>query len=218
MSFSCKCVAVFIAVSFVGKVWGGPPLTFAERDPQYRLQPSDSIEVQYRYTPEYNATVTVQPDGCVSLQLVGSVKVAGLSSVEAAHAIANKAAEELNKPEVTVLIKDFVRPFFVVAGQVAHPGRFEMHGSMNAVEAIAISGGFKESSKHSQVLLVRKVNAQYAQVTVLDMKKLMKSDGISENPEILSGDMLVVPQNTVSKLDRYVQWSASSLYGIAVLR
>jgi polysaccharide export outer membrane protein len=191
---------------------------FQERNPLYRLQSSDTIEVAYRYTPEYNSTVSVQPDGYVSLQIVGQVKVSGLTAAEAAQAVARKAGRQLNKPEVTVLIKDFVHPFFVVAGDVAHPGRFEMHGAMNAIEAIAISGGFTESSKHSQVVLVRKFNSEYAQVSVLNVKKMMKANDIRENPEILPGDMLVVPQNTVSKLERYIRWTSSSLYGIAVLR
>lgn len=192
--------------------------TFAERDPQYQLQSGDTIEVQYRYTPEYNAAVMIQPDGYVSLQVAGQVKVSGMTSSEAAQAIATKASSQLNAPEVAVLLKDFVHPYFVIAGEVEHPGRFEMHGSMNVVEAIAISGGFKDSSKQTQVVLVRKVNSEYAQVSVLDVKKLMKAGNIRENPEILPGDMLVVPQNIVSKLERYVRWTSSTLYGVGVLR
>src|SRR5882757_10054051 len=86
--------------------------TFAERDPRYRIQPSDVIEVQYRYTPEYNHSATIQPDGFAALQLVGDVRVAGLTVDEAAAAIAGKAGERLQNPEVTVTLKEFVRPFF----------------------------------------------------------------------------------------------------------
>jgi polysaccharide export outer membrane protein len=150
--------------------------------------------------------------------LIGSVKLAGLTAEEAAHAIEAKAATQLNNPEVTVLIKEFVHPAFVVAGFVEHPGRFDMHGPMNAVEAIAISGGFKESSKNSQVVLVRKVDSEYAHVRVLDMKKMMTAKNVNENPEILPGDMLIVPQSTVSKMERYIRWTSSTLYGVAILK
>ena len=43
----------------------------------YRLQAGDAFEVQYRYTPEYNQTVSVQPDGKVSLALLGDVACEG---------------------------------------------------------------------------------------------------------------------------------------------
>lgn len=192
--------------------------TFADHDPLYRLQPSDTIEVRYVYTPEYNATAKVQPDGFVSLSLVGPIKVSGLTADKAAQAIRQKAATQLKDPDLTVLIKDFVAPSFVVAGEVEHPGTFEIHGPMNAIQAIATSGGFKESSKNSQVILVRKVNAEYGRVSVLDMKRMMTANGVSENPEILPGDMLIVPQNVVSKLERYIRWTSSTLYGVAILR
>ncbi|MGA8595673.1 MAG: polysaccharide biosynthesis/export family protein [Bryobacteraceae bacterium] len=191
--------------------------TFAERDPAYRLQAGDTVDVQFRYTPEYNGTLTVQPDGVVNLQVVGRVKVGGLTLREAEKAIAEQGSKRLNQPEVSVLLKDFVRPYFVVAGEVAHPGRFEMHGSVTALEAIAVSGGFKESSKHSQVILVRKFNSEYAQVSVLNMKAIMTPQRIRENPELQPGDMLVVPQNVSSKLERYIRWTSIGLYGAALI-
>src|SRR5258708_24175752 len=101
---------------------------FSDRDPRYRIQPSDVIEVQYRYTPEYNYTATIQPDGFAALQIVGDVKVAGLTVEEAAAAISIKAGERLRNPEVSVTLKEFVRPYFTVAGEVGHPGRFDLKG------------------------------------------------------------------------------------------
>src|SRR5205814_3090121 len=122
---------------------------------RYRIQPSDVIEVQYRYTPEYNHTAAIQPDGFAALQVVGDVKVAGLTVDEASAAIAHKASERLQNPEVTVTLKEFIKPFFTVAGEVNHPGRFDLRGRVSAVEGIAISGGFKESSKKTTVILLR---------------------------------------------------------------
>src|SRR5438067_8735625 len=143
-----------------------------ERDPRYRIQPSDVIEVQYRYTPEYNHSATIQPDGFAALQLIGDVKIAGLTVDEASAAITRKASERLKNPELTVTLKEFVKPFFTVAGEVNHPGRFDLRGRMTAVEGIAISGGFKESSKRTTVILLRQTGADMAEVKVLDLRKL----------------------------------------------
>ena len=43
----------------------------------YTLHPGDVLDVQYRYTPEFNQTLTVQPDGYISLEIGGDLKVGG---------------------------------------------------------------------------------------------------------------------------------------------
>jgi len=188
---------------------------FAERDPRYRLQPEDKIEVQYRYTPEYNALAAVQPDGYVGMPLIGEVKLSGLTLEEAAAAIRQKAGQRLNDPEVIVLLKEYIKPFFTVAGEVAKPGRIELHGPVTLVEAIALSGGFKDSAHRTQVLLLRKSSNETAQVRIYDLRKMMSPKGILEDVTLMSGDMLVVPRNFVSKIEPYVRISEAGLYGIA---
>jgi polysaccharide biosynthesis/export protein len=207
---SSVCLAAFAAAAHGQS-------QFSEHNPPYRLQSGDTIEVQYRYTPEYNGTAVVQPGGYVNLPLTGDIKVQGLTVIEAQGAITEKATERLNRPEVTVLLKDYVHPYFVVAGEVGHPGRFEMHGDVTAMEAIAMSGGFKDSSKHSQVVLVRKYNKEMAEVTVIDMKAMQRKKGIAEDPLLQPGDMLMVPQNNVSKMERYVRWAGTGMLGLTFL-
>ena len=189
----------------------------AERDPHYRLQPEDKIDVQYRFTPEYNASAAVQPDGYVSLPLIGEIKIAGLTVDEASAAIRAKANVRLNEPEVIVLLRDYVKPYFILAGEVAHPGRVEMRGSVTLVEAIALAGGFKDSAKRTQVLLLRKsaASAQTAEVRLFDARHLMSPSGIKEDVAIRPGDMLVVPRNVISRIEPYVKLSDAGLYGLA---
>ena len=196
------------------RIVAAQPPAFADREARYRLQPEDKIEVQYRYTPEYNALVSIQPDGFVSLPFTGDVKVMGLTLEAAGAAIAKKAGERLSAPEVSVLLREYVKPYFVVAGEVAHPGRFDLRGSVSVVEAIAQSGGFKESSKHSQVVLVHKVDPEHAEVKLLNLNRLMSAGGIREDLELRSGDMLIVPKTLISKVDPYIRLTTSSLTSI----
>ncbi len=190
--------------------------TFADRDPHYQLQSEDKVEVQYRYTPEYNATVSVQPDGYVSLPLLGEVKLVNLTLQEASRAITAKARVRLADPEVTVLLKDYVKPYFVVAGEVAHPGRFDYHGDVTLVEALAISGGLKDSSKRTQVILMHKTGPNLAEVHLLDVRKLMTGTNIREDVAVRPGDMIIVPRNFVSRLEPYVHLTETSLYSIVL--
>ncbi len=190
------------------------PDGFTDRNARYRLQPEDKIEVQYRYTPEYNATVSIQPDGFVSLPLTGDVKVAGLTLEAASATISQKAGERLAAPEVSVLLREYVRPYFVVAGEVVHPGRFDLRGSVSVVEAIAQSGGFKESSKHTQVVLLHKMDAENAEVKLLNLNRLMSESGVREDFEIRAGDMLIVPRTFISKIEPYIRVTSSTVTSI----
>jgi polysaccharide export outer membrane protein len=188
--------------------------TFAERDPHYRLQPEDKIEVQYRYTPEYNAAVSVQPDGFVSLPYIGEVKVTGLTIAEASEAIRKKACERLNDPDVVLLLKDYVKPYFIIAGEVNRPGRFDLRGDVGLIEAVALGGGFKDSAHRKQVVLLRKASSELAQVTVVDVNKLMSDRGILEDIQIRPGDMVVVPRNFISKMQPFMRLTDLGLYGL----
>ena len=190
---------------------------FAPRDPRYKIQPNDVVDIQFRLTPEFNFTATIQPDGYVSSQITGDVKIGGLNLSEAASAIATGASGRLKDPEVGVILKDFVKPHFVVAGEVAHPGTFELRGNVGLVQAIAMSGGFsRESAKRSQVVLVRRTGqADTVQVKLFNLKELMSPKHISEDITLKPDDMLVVPQNSLSKVEPYMRVASLPLLGLS---
>ena len=95
-----------------------PPRLTTVTEERYRLQPGDVLEVQFRYSPEFNQTVTVQPDGYVSLEIGGDIKVAGMTVEQTRLAILRKASARLQDPVATVILKEFQKPYFVVAGEV----------------------------------------------------------------------------------------------------
>jgi polysaccharide export outer membrane protein len=207
-----RCISIFVAI---GAVLAGetPPAQFADRDSRYRLQPNDVIEIQYRYTPEYNQTASVQPDGFVTLQLIGDVKLDGLTLDQARGNILKLASARLREPEIFILLKDYEKPHFVVGGEVASPGRFELRGHVTAVEAIAIAGGFKAASaKHSQVILFRRIDAENGETRTLDLKKIMYKPMLEEDVTLRPGDMLLVPQNRISKIERIIKWANIGIY------
>jgi polysaccharide export outer membrane protein len=140
---------------------------------------------------------------------------------EAQKAIVHKAYERLNNPELTLMLKEFVKPHFTIAGEVSKPGSFEMHGNVSALEAIAMGGGFKDTSNRKQVLLVRKMDTEIASVKVVNFKQLMSNSGASEDFQIRPGDILVVPKTKLGAIEPYIRVSSmamTGLYGVAVLK
>src|SRR6266404_1502355 len=80
---------ILVASSVVA--YSQAPVLSLPRDERYTLHPGDVLDIQYRYTPEFNQTVTVQPDGYLSLEIGGDVKVAGRTLQEVRNIILAKA-------------------------------------------------------------------------------------------------------------------------------
>lgn len=178
---------------------------FNDRSPRYRLQPGDSFDLNFDLSPEFNQTgVAVQPDGYVTLRSVGDVKVAGETIPQLTETVKQAYSKILNNPPISVNLKEFEKPYFVADGQVGKPGKYELHGNTTLTQAVAIAGGFQSSAKHSQVLLFHRVDDQWTEAKLIDVKKMQKKHNLSEDPVLHPGDMVVVPKNTYSKIDRFI--------------
>ena len=190
----------------------GDPALGGERHPLYRLSKLDVIEIHFTLSPEFNQTLTVQPDGFVSLRGAGSVFAEGLSMPELQQAIIRTYAGILHEPEITITLKDFERPYFVASGEVGRPGKYELRGDLTVHEAVAIAGGFTPHSKHSQVVLFRRISAGAAEAHLVNLKGMLKRRDLREDLHLAPGDFIYVPQNRLSKVRKYVPVNTASWY------
>lgn len=183
----------------------GPPQLKPHKVERYKLVPGDVIDISYRYTPEFNQTVTVQPDGFVGLQIVGDIKLGDLTVEEARKTIIEKASVRLKDPEITLLLKEFQKPYFVVAGEVAAAGKFEMRENVTALQAVMMAGGFKDSAKTSQVVVFRKLNDDEAEVKLIDLRSVRKTSDLENDLTLRSGDIVFIPRNMMSKIEHVMR-------------
>ena len=185
---------------------------FPTREVRYHIHPGDVVTVSYRYTPEYNTTVSVQPDGYVNLPLLGDCKLADLTLTEARQQLLTKAGERLNNPELNIDLKEFEKPYYIVGGEVGTPGKFEIRGPMTALRAIEIAGGVKSSGKSSQVLLIRPVDSTTAQTKLIDIKKIIDKHELQEDIDLRPGDMLIVTKTRLAKVEPYIKLVNAGFY------
>jgi len=190
---------------------GSPALTGA-RHPLYRLRKSDVIEIKFTFSPEFDQTATVLPDGFLALKTVGDLYGEGLTVEELEGLVRQAYAPTLRDPEVSIILRDFERPFFVVGGQVGRPGKYELRSQTTVVQAIAVAGGFTEQSRHSQVVVFRTVTAGVVEAHVLNVKAMLASRNLEEDFELKPGDMLFVPQNRISKIRKFLPVSSLSTF------
>jgi polysaccharide biosynthesis/export protein len=190
----------------------GDPSFGGERHPLYRLTKSDIVDLNFTFSPDYNQSLTVQPDGFVVLKGEGPVLAEGLTLPELQQAVADKYSGVLRQPEITLTLKDFDKPYFLASGEVTKPGKYELRGDVTVNEAIAIAGGFTKQARHSQVVLFRRVSAGVAETRVLDVKKMLDAHDMREDLHLRPGDFVFVPQSRITKIRRFVPTNAMSLY------
>jgi len=174
---------------------------------RYHVQPNDSLSVHYRYTPQYNETVKIQPDGHATLNLVGDLSLAGLTVEQATSLITSKASLKLREPEIEVELASFENPHFVVAGQVEKPGSYDLSGAQTSVlEAIAQAGGFKNSARNTQIIVYHRTGDDLTLQYVTDAKRVMEyARKESFSMPVHSGDLVIVPQNKFSSVERVLK-------------
>jgi polysaccharide export outer membrane protein len=186
---------------------------FQQRDSRYKIQPGDSFDVTFELSPEFNQTgVAVQPDGLVTLHGVGDIKVQGQTVPQLTDTLRKVYSKILNDPAISVVLKDFQRPYFVADGQVARPGKYELRGDTTLTEAIAMAGGFLDTAKHSQVVLYRRVDDNWTSAQLINVKKMEADRNLREDPFLHPGDMLFVPKNALSKIKPFIPSSGIGAY------
>jgi polysaccharide biosynthesis/export protein len=184
-----------------------------QQRPRYLIKPGDALLLEFPLSTEFNQTLSVAPDGYVSLQGVGDLAVSGKSLPEIREALKKAYSGILHNPIVNVQLKDFQKPQFVVGGEVGHPGRFELREDTTVTEALAVAGGTTKSSKNSQVLLFRRMpGGSMVEVRKLNLNRMMKKGDLREDLHLQAGDMVFVPKNAFSKIERFIPSSSLGMY------
>jgi polysaccharide export outer membrane protein len=190
-----------------------PSLCHSQDDAtRYHLRPGDTINIEYRYTPEFNTSIPIQPDGYATIPMLGQMKLAGMTLPQIHDILLAKASEELVNPQISVILKDFEKPSYVVGGDVANPGKFDIRGRVSALRAIEIAGGFKPFAKASQVLIIRPINDIDGQTFVIDLKRLIDKKDPSKDMDLQAGDLIIVPKTRIGKIEPYIRLINAGVY------
>ena len=183
-----------------------------ERYPRYQLRPGDVLELNFPFTAEFNQTVTVQPDGFINLRGLGDMRVQDKTTPGVVELLRAAYGKILRDPTITVELKEFEKPYLIVGGEVVHPGKYVLRGDTSVIQAITMAGGFGEKSKKSEVLVFRRVSNEWAEVKRVDLKRMLRQQDLSEDLQLRSGDMVLVPKTAFSKIERFIPVPSLGMY------
>jgi len=156
----------------------------------YRIGPEDMLLISVWKNEALSRTVTVRPDGKISLALLNDVQAAGLTALELRDNLEKRLAEFIPSPEVSVIVSE-VRSFKVsVIGEVVRAGRFELKSRTTVVDALAMAGGFTQFATRSKIVILRPEGTAMKRIP-FNYNKLLA--GEQETIDLRNGDIVLVP-------------------------
>ncbi len=127
----------------------------AAEEQAYKVSPDDVLTINVFGEPELSfPSIRISADGTIPFQLIGDVRVVGLTTSEVESAIANKLSEGfLKSPKVSVFVKEYREVF--IYGQVQRPGAYNYQKGMTIERIIALASGLTARAAKSKITFLR---------------------------------------------------------------
>lgn len=170
----------------------------------YLIQPRDQLEIKFFYNPEFSDTVTVRPDGKISLQLIDDVQAAGKSPSELDKILTHEYAKELKDPRITVIVRSFTGQQVFVGGEVNTQGVVELTTGMTPLQAVINAGGLKETAKPEETIVIRKGDDNHPIPIRIDLEKSFYSKNDGMPFQLMPFDIVYVPKSAIAKANKFV--------------
>lgn len=180
-----------------------PYASWADYEPPYRFYPGDEIEVTIPSAPELSKTVTVQPDGRISVPLIAPVMAADRTIPEVQAALTQAYASQLLRPDVYLSAKAAPLKVFV-GGEVGNPGIYDMAGDADALRAIIQAGDFRTSADRAEVIVIRRGPNGTGMMRRVNLSRGLKNPTADLVP-LRRFDIVYVPRSGVSSAGLFVQ-------------
>lgn len=159
---------------------------------EYRIGPEDVLQIAVWKNDAMSRSVSVRPDGKISLPLLNEIQAAGLTPTELRLVIAKQLTEYMPNPEVSVIVVE-LRSFKVsIIGEVPKPGRYELKSWTTMLDLLALAGGFNQFSSRGKIFVLRPEGTAMKRIP-FNYNKAVSEGGEQENLYLRAGDIVVVP-------------------------
>ena len=169
----------------------GPPVAVAGGS---GLGAGDVVRVTVFGQPDLETSTVVSEAGSITLPLVGSIQVGGLSTQQAEQSIASayRSGGFLIDPQITLAVQELRSRQISVLGQVQQPGRFPLSSRMTLLDALALAGGVSQTGG-STIYLIRDVAGQTRKFEI-DVDNMLAAPDTRTLLELGAGDTIYVPE------------------------
>ena len=160
----------------------------------YVIGPGDVLQIDVWKEPEASTpSVTVQPDGNVSLPMIGEVRVEGLATSELQKILGEKYSALIRNARVAVSVREVHSQRIYLIGEVRREGPIRLVAPLTVLQALAEAGGLTDWAKRKRIYILRIVGER-RMILPFDYEAVVRGAKLSQNVVLLPGDTVVVPR------------------------
>ena len=153
---------------------------------EYRIGSEDVLEIVVWKNTDLSKSVTVRPDGMITLPLIGEMRAAGQTAEEVRKEIRSRLERYKEIPEVTVTVSDIRSYYLYILGEVKTPGRYQVKSATTLLQGLALAGGFTQWANTDTIIVVRRDQHTKEYHRTVRYKDL-----------VTRGDMKLLPGDTI---------------------
>lgn len=165
--------------------------------PQYIIGPGDAFSIFVWRNPELSTSVTVRPDGRITVPLIEDLPATGRTPTQLARDVESQLKVYIQDPIVSIIMGGFAGPFAQqvrVVGEADQPKAIPYRANMTLLDLVIATGGLTEFAAGNRAVLVRFQDGKQTEYSVR-LDDLIKDGDISANILVMPGDVLIIPES-----------------------
>jgi polysaccharide export outer membrane protein len=163
------------------------------RPDSYIVGVGDFLDINVWKEGELSKAVGVRPDGMITLPLIGEIKAVGLTPVQLQDVITAALQKVMSDPVVTVIVTSVNSLSFNIVGSVLKPGYYPLTRPVTILDAIALTGGFRDFAKEKKIYVLRTGPDGKQERIKFNYKEVIKGKNMAQNITLQPHDTLVIP-------------------------
>lgn len=168
----------------------GKTTPFAQvADTTFRIGVGDVLHISAWHEEGLTQTVTVRPDGKITLPLISELSVLGRTPTEVQDQLVTLYSTYLNHPQITVSVVEIKSQVVYITGEIQRPGEYPITGPTTLLQLIARAGGLTPFAKKKQIYLLHAKGQRIA----VNYRKLISGQQDIAASGLVPGDTVIVP-------------------------
>lgn len=155
----------------------------------YKIGNGDVLHISVWGQDQFDRTVTVRPDGKISLPLVEDILITGLTVAKAQDLLRDRLLPFVKRPLVTLNVTEIRSKVVYVTGEVQRPGAYVLTAPTNLLQIVARAGGVTDFAKTKKVYVFHAAGDRVP----VNLKDLMRGRGTEQDVALSPGDTVLIP-------------------------
>ena len=154
----------------------------------YTLGPDDVLAVRVWREPDLSGTLTVRPDGTISMPLLNEIHAGGLTPIQLGDQITAALSKFVNSPQVTVSVEDVrSKRYYMTGDGIERPGAYPLSSPTTVFDAVTIAGGFREFANKKHITIIRGDKR-----LIFNWNDVVRGRNLSQNVNLENDDRVVI--------------------------